>query len=136
MIMESDKLYRNLFYIGSGWNFAVAIGLFILIDSLPAMLQIDPPKHTLFIYFNLMSIFMFGCMQFMIARDLYGHRGMLLILMWAKFALVLVFLYALIIDPPQSKLTEFLAPGMIIDLIFGLIFWRFQIFSRQAKKAA
>ena len=58
--MENDKFYKILFYTGSGWNFTMATSLFFLIESLPEMINIEPPKHTLFIYFNLMSIFIFG----------------------------------------------------------------------------
>jgi len=128
--MENDKLYRILFFIGSAWNFAVAISLFILIGSLPTLINIEPPKYNLFIYFNLMTIFIFGCMQWSVAKDLYKNRNMVVILMWAKFALIIIFLYALIFDTPVKELSAFLAPGMVIDLLFGLIFWRFLIYSR------
>jgi hypothetical protein len=128
--MENDKLYKILFYIGSGWNFAVAISLFVLIGSLPTIVQIEPPKYNLFIYFNLMTIFIFGCMQWTVAKDLFKNRNMVVILMWAKFALIIIFVYALIFDTPVKELSVFLAPGMVIDLLFGLIFWRFLIYSR------
>jgi hypothetical protein len=134
--MENDKLYRILFYIGCGWNFAIAASLFILLNSLPTMLNIDPPRHTLFIYFNLSSIFIFGCMQLMVARNLHKNRNMVIILMWAKFTMIIMFVYALIFDAPVKELTSFLAPGMVIDFIFGLIFWRFLVYSRSQKIVA
>ena len=128
--MENDKLYKILFFVGSGWNFVVAISLFLLIGSLPTMINIEIPKHTLFIYFNLMSIFIFGCMQFTVARNLHENRNMVIILMWAKFTMIGVFIYALIFDAPVKELTLFLLPGMVIDFIFGLLFWRFLVYSR------
>ena len=95
------------------------------------MINIEIPKHTLFIYFNLMSIFIFGCMQFTVARNLHENRNMVMILMWAKFAMIGVFIYALIFDAPVKELTSFLLPGMVIDFIFGLLFWRFLVYSRK-----
>jgi len=130
-IMENEKFYKTVFYVGSGWNFAMAISLFLLIDSLPEMINMDPPKHTLFIYFNLMSIFIFGCMQFTVARNLHENRSMVKILMWAKITMMVVYFYAVLFDAPVKELTSFLLPGMIIDLIFGLLFWRFLVFSRK-----
>ena len=134
--MENDKFYKTVFYIGCIWNFAVSVMLFILVGSLPEMLKIQPPNHSLFIYFNLYTIFVFGMMQFMVARDMRNSRNMVFILMWAKFIMLAVFVYVLIIDTPAKELTEFLAPGMVIDLIFGLLFWRFLIYGKKQVTAS
>jgi hypothetical protein len=127
--MESDKLYKILFTIGSGWNFVMSIAMFLLIGSLPAMIGIESPRYPIFIQFNLLSIFFFGCIQWTIAHDLYGHRSFVKILVWAKLAMGVVFVYAILHDAPAKQLVGFLAPGMVIDVIFGLIFWRFLVFS-------
>ncbi|MFH1050806.1 MAG: hypothetical protein V1779_07750 [bacterium] len=129
--MENDKFYKIVFYVGCVWNFAVSVSLFILVGSLPDLLKIEPPNHSLFIYFNLYTIFVFGMMQFMVARDMCTNRNMVFILMWAKFIMLAVFVYVLIIDAPVKELTGFLAPGMVIDLIFGLLFWRYLVYSRK-----
>ena len=129
--MESDKLYKTVFLAGAGWNFAIAIGLFVMLGPLPTMIHIDPPRYPMFVDFNLMSIFFFGIIQLIIARNLYSHRSIVTMLMWAKFALVFMFCYSIVVDSPPKELTSFLAPGMVIDLLFGLIFWRFLVFSRQ-----
>jgi hypothetical protein len=128
--MESDKLYKALFYIGGAWNFLIATALFVLTGSLPSIIHIDPPRYPIFIHFNLTSIFFFGIMQVIIARHLYRHRDFVKMLMWAKLAMGAVLLYSILVDAPPKELVGFLAPGIVLDVIFGLLFWRFLVFSR------
>jgi hypothetical protein len=132
--MESDKLYKTLFFAGAGWNFAMSMVVFALTGSLPAMVGIEPPRYPIFIYFNLMSVFFFGCIQWIIARDLHGHRSFVKMLVWAKLAMAAVLVYAILHDAPPKELVGFLAPGVVVDVLFGLIFWRFLVFS--ARKPA
>ena len=127
--MESDKLYKILFYAGSGWNFVMSIGVFFFIGSLPSMIGIEPPRYPIFIYFNLMSVFFFGCIQWIIASDLHGHRSFVKMLVWAKLAMAAVLLYSILRDAPAKELVGFLAPGVAVDVLFGLVFWRFLVFS-------
>jgi hypothetical protein len=130
--MESEKLYKILFYIGSVWNFAASVGMFLVIRSLPSIIGIAQPLYPMFIYFDLMSIFFFGCIQWIIARNLYGHLSFVKMLVWAKLAMGAVFIYSILLDtPPPKELTGFLAPGIVVDVIFGLIYWRFLVFSRK-----
>ncbi len=128
--METDKLYKVLFYIGGGWNFLICTALFVLTGSLPSLIGIEPPRYPIFIHFNLTSIFFFGVMQFIIARHLHEHRNFVKMLMWAKLAMGVVLLYSILIDVPPKELVGFLAPGIVLDVIFGLLFWRFLVFSR------
>lgn len=132
--MESDKLYKILFTVGSAWNFAMSIGVFALVGSLPSIIGIEPPRYPIFIYFNLMSVFFFGCMQWIISRDLYSHRSFVKMLVWAKLAMAAVLVYSILHDAPAKELIGFLAPGVAVDVLFGLIFWRFLVFS--GRKAA
>ncbi len=128
--MESDKLYRVLFFAGSGWNFVISAALFVLTGSLPAIIGIDRPRYPIFITFNLVSIFFFGCIQWIVARDLFGHRSIVKVLVWAKLAMGAVIVYSMMFDAPPNALVVFLAPGMVIDVMFGLIYWRFLVYSR------
>ena len=128
--MESYKLYKGVFFVGSAWNFSIAGALLIMTPWLHLNVGIEPPRYPLFIHFNLMSIFFFGCMQWMVARDLHNHRNLVKLLMWAKLAMGGIFLYSMLLDAPPKALVVFLLPGMVLDVLFGLIFWRFLVFSR------
>lgn len=129
MLMETDKRYKFLFSVGAGWNFVMSIGAFLFIGSLPSMIGIAPPLYPIFITFNLMSVFFFGCMQVLIARDLHGHMSFVKLLVWAKLAMGAVFLYSILHDAPPDELIRFLAPGIVVDVIFGLLFWRFLVYA-------
>jgi hypothetical protein len=132
--MESEKLYRRIFYAGCGWNVLVSVPMVFLVESLPDMLHIDAPRYPVFIYFNLMTVFLFGCLQFTVAQHLETARPYVKILAWSKILLVLVFLAAVFLLAMPEALAEFLAPGMAVDLVFGLLFWRYLRFS--ARKTA
>lgn len=132
--MESYKIYKALFFIGSGWNFAIAGSLFILTPWLHTIIGIEPPRYPVFIQFNLMSVFFFGCLQWMAARDLHGNRGVIKLLAWAKLAMGGIFVSSLFLHDPPKALVVFLLPGMILDVAFGLIFWRYVIFSRSTAR--
>jgi hypothetical protein len=69
-------------------------------------------------------------MQIMIARHLHEHRDFVKMLMCAKLAMGAVLLYAILVDAPPKELVSFLAPGIVLDVIFGLLFWRFLVFRR------
>lgn len=130
--METLKLYKIVFLVGSGWNFVTSVVIFFLIGSLPALIGIAQPNYPVFIYFNLMSVFFFGCIQWTIATHLDNSRSFVKILVWSKLVMGAVFTYAMIIGPFSKELFSFLVPGMVIDVVFGLIYWRFLVFSRRA----
>ncbi|MEX1138107.1 MAG: hypothetical protein WEB33_11490 [Bacteroidota bacterium] len=130
--MESERLYRYVFYSGGIWNFIASVPTMFLVNALPGFIGIDPPNHVIFIYFNLMTMFLFGCIQFIVARHLAESRPFIKILVWSKFLTVAVFLGALAFLPMAPGLTEFLIPGMILDLVFGLLFLRYLFFSAKS----
>lgn len=47
-----------------------------------------------------------------------------------------VFGYALVVAPMPVELIGFLAPGMVIDVLFGLAFWRFLVYARTGRPQA
>lgn len=127
--MESERLYRGVFYAGSVWNFVASVPTLFLVGSLPSIIGIDPPNYPIFIYFNLMTMSMFGLVQFAVARNLASSRPYVKILIAAKFLTVLFFVFGLIYLNMPSNLTGFLGPGIVLDLIFGILFWRYVAFS-------
>ncbi len=127
--MESERFYRGVFYSGSLWNFVASVPTMFLVDALPDFIGIDPPNHSIFIYFNLMTMFLFGCIQFTVARHLSEARPFVKILLWSKFLTVAVFLGSLVLLPMAAGLIEFFIPGMVIDSVFGILFLRYLFFS-------
>jgi len=131
--MESERLYRGVFFAGSAWNFIASIPTMFLVGFLPSMIQIEAPRYPIFIYFNLMTMSMYGCIQFVVAKNLNSSRSFVKILFWAKTLTVLTFVAGVVfLDMPPS-LISFLAPGIVLDLIFAALFWRYLVFSRAVK---
>ena len=132
--MESERLYRGIFYGGGGWNLLASIPTAFLISTLPSMLQIEAPRYPVFIYFNLMTMVLFAFVHFTVARNLGTARPYVKILVWSKMLTVVVFVAGIIFMRMPAALIEFLAPAISIDLILGAIFWRYLVFS--AKQTA
>ena len=128
--MESERNYRIMFYVGSAWNFIMSTSLLISTPTLHEQVGIPAPLYPMFIYFNIMSIFFFGCMQWMVARNLWNSRPLVKLLMWAKFGMGIVFVYSIFVSAPPRELVMFLLPGMSVDVLFGMLFWRFLAYSR------
>lgn len=120
--MKSERSFRMVFYAGAGWNFLVSAPLFFLIPSLPSIIQIEPPRYPIFIYFNLMTVFLFAWIHLIVARSPFESKSLVLVLAWSKFLTVIIFAAALLFLSMPPGLVEFLLPGMIIDFILGLLF--------------
>ncbi len=133
--METLRLYRVIFIVGFVWNLLVALPLFCLVWYLPTMLGIGEPHYPIFIYYNLMEIALFGVLQLYVARHLESSRGIVAILAWSKLFTVLIFVGGLFFLSMPAGLVSFFAPGMVIDAIFGLLFWRFTVFSAHLGEA-
>ncbi len=133
--MENLRFYRIVFLVGFVWNLLVALPLFCLVWYLPTMLEIGEPHYPIFIYYNLMDVGLFGALQFYVARHLETSRGVVVILAWSKLFTVLIFLGGLLFLSMPAGLTGFFAPGMVIDAIFGLLFWRFLVYSSRIQGA-
>lgn len=127
--MENEGFYKKVFFVGSAWNFLASVPTFFLVGLLPGMIGIEDPKYPIFIYFNLMTMFLFGCVQFTVGRNLATARPYVKILVWSKLLTVLIFLGGLALLSMPVGLVNFFAPGMVLDLILGLLFWRYLMFS-------
>ena len=131
--MESERLYRGIFYAGSAWNFLASVPTLFLVGSLPTIIGIDAPNYPIFVYFNLMTVSMYGLVQFAVARNLATARPYVKILVAAKLLTVLFFVFGVAFLKMPGELTGFLGPGIFLDLVFGILFWRYLAFSaRQA----
>lgn len=132
--MNNERFYRGVFYTGGAWNFLASIPTFFLVGSLPGIIGIEDPKYPIFIYFNLMTMFLFGLIHFTVVRHLATARPFVKILLWSKILTVLIFLGGILMLSMPSNLISFLAPGITLDLILGFLFWRY-LFVTGASKA-
>ncbi|MCU0453027.1 MAG: hypothetical protein MUE68_05170 [Bacteroidetes bacterium] len=122
--MVRSVLHRRILLAGGIWNLAMGIPITLLVPWLPALLKIEEPRFPIFIYFNLMTVTMFGFVALTMARHLAAMRPLLPVLVWSKVLTFGVFIAAVLWLPMPRELTEFLAGGMVVDLILGLLYWR------------
>jgi hypothetical protein len=122
--MERSLLHRRILLAGGIWNLAMGVSITFLVPWLPTILKIEEPRYPIFIYFNLMTVTMFGFVALTMSRHLAAMRPLLPVLVWSKIMTFGVFIAAVLFLPTPPKLSEFLAGGMVIDLILGLLYWR------------
>lgn len=123
------ELYQKVLRTGGVWNLLASVPLVFLVPVLPDMLGIENPAHPIFIYFNLMTVMMFGFIHFYVASHLDSMRGMMKILMWSKLLTGGVFAAALLLGSISAPLAEFIGPGMAVDTAFGLVYLRYLFYS-------
>jgi hypothetical protein len=75
---------------------------------------------------------MYGLVQFAVARNLATSRPYVKILVAAKLFTVFFFVFGLLFLEMPANLSGFLGPGILLDLIFGILFWRYLAFSSRA----
>jgi hypothetical protein len=128
--MDRSRLHRRILVAGGIWNLAMGIPITLLVPWLPALLKIEEPRYPIFIYFNLMTVTMFGFVALTMSRHLAAMRPLLPVLVWSKILTFGVFIAAVLWLPMPGEITEFLAGGMVIDLILGLLYWRIWVETR------
>lgn len=129
--MDRSLIHRRILLAGGIWNLAMGIPITLLVPWLPTLLKIEDPRYPIFIYFNLMTVTMFGFVALTMSRHLVAMRPLLPVLVWSKVLTFGVFIAAVLWLPMPGELTEFLAGGMVIDLILGLLYWRIWVESRR-----
>lgn len=128
--MDRSLLHRRILLAGGIWNLAMGIPITLLVPFLPSLLLIEEPRYPVFIYFNLMTVTMFGFVALTMSRHLAAMRPLLPVLVWSKILTFGVFIATILLLPTPRELIEFLAGGMVIDLILGLLYWRIWVETR------
>ncbi len=122
--MDRAVLHRRIFFAGGIWNLAMGVPIFLLVPWLPSLLKITQPLYPIFIYFNLMTVTMFGLVTLVVSRHVNEMRPIIAILVWSKVLTFAVFVGAYLWTSMPGELTEFLLGGMIVDLCLGLAYWK------------
>ena len=125
----SEASYKRMFLAGALWN--IIGGAFIAVASRwifsTAGLQLpDPPVY----YGGWLALAVtFGVGYYMVYRDMYGNKGIVLIGIIGKLAFSAVFIYSVIAFKGQVPLF-FLIP-VAGDLVFVGLYWMFLSFARR-----
>jgi hypothetical protein len=124
----NQRFYRIMFLIGAIWNLAGGVLILLLTDWVFTSAGLKPPSPPAY-YQGWIALFMtFGLGYYMVYRDMYGNKGIVVLGMVGKFLFAVVFAINMLRYPGQIPLL-FLIP-MIGDLVFVVLFGMFLNFAR------
>lgn len=118
-----ETFYRRMFLIGSLWNILGGILIIIFRDWIFAAANLalpDPPVY----FYSWIALFMaFGIGYFMVYRDMYGNRNIVILGIIGKLAFSAIFIVGMIASrgliPPAFLI------AVVGDLIFVVLFCMF-----------
>ncbi|HEY6291666.1 MAG TPA: hypothetical protein VI455_08930 [Terriglobia bacterium] len=124
-----ESFYKRMFLVGALWN--VAGGAFIVaatswIFSSAGLLPPSPP-----VYYDawIALLLTFGIGYFMVWKDMYGNKNIVILGIIGKLAFAAVFFYNLAAFSGQVP-PLFLIP-VIGDLVFVVLYWMFLSFAKR-----
>ena len=125
----SDRFYRRMFLAGALWN--VVGGAFVVIATpwIFSSAGLKPPDPSLY-YYSWIALFVtFGIGYFMVYRDPYGNKNIVILGIIGKLAFSAIFIYNMVAFRGQAP-RFFLIP-VLGDLAFVVLFWMFLNFARR-----
>ena len=124
----NQRFYRIMFLIGAIWNLAGGVLILLLTDWVFTSAGLKPPSPPAY-YQGWIALFMtFGLGYYMVYRDMYGNKNIVILGMVGKFLFAVVFAINMLRYPGQIPLL-FLIP-MIGDLLFVVLYGMFLNFAR------
>ncbi len=120
--------YKKLFFVAALWNLALGFVFLVSFSRLMPLFGMPTPPRELaaFHQMGILLAMVYGIGYYMVSRELYAHRGIVLLGIIGKVVVFLLFLYHLAFS--GLHLLIFLIG--VGDLIFALLFIRFLAFAR------
>ncbi|MCI0454138.1 MAG: hypothetical protein L0Y68_03985 [Candidatus Dadabacteria bacterium] len=128
----SESFYKRMFLIGALWN--ILGGAFILyftgwIFSTANLTIPEPPAY----FHSWIALFVtFGIGYFMVYRDMYKNKDIVILGIIGKLSFSLIFIYNMIAY--SGKIPLFFIIPVIGDLVFVVLFVKFLLFARSNRK--
>jgi hypothetical protein len=126
----TERFYRNMFLIAAIWNVGGGAVIVLLARWIFSMSGVSFPEPPAYFHSWVALFVVFGIGYYMIHRDMYANKNIVILGIIGKLGFAVVFAYNMIAYPNQIPLF-FLIP-MIGDLIFVGLFWAFLNFARKA----
>jgi hypothetical protein len=130
----SETGYRRMFFIAALWNLVGGVVIWATTPWLFSTSGLSVPSPPLYYQAWVALILTFGLGYYLIYRDMYRNRDIVLIGAVGKSAFSAVFLYSFIAHPGDAPL-YFLVP-VVGDLVFVVLFLMFLRFARRKRAAA
>ncbi len=128
----SEMFYKRMFLVGSLWNLLGGVFIVVATGWIFGRQNLTPPHPPLY-YHAWIALFMtFGLGYYMVYRDMYGNKNIVILGIIGKLAFAAIFLYNLWAFKDAVP-TLFLIP-VVGDLIFVVLYWMFLRFCRSRGK--
>jgi hypothetical protein len=125
-----EAFYKRQFLIGALWN--VVGGLLIALETpwIFASAGLDIPHPPVYYAAWVALLITFGIGYYMVYRDMYGNKNIVVLGIIGKLVFSVVFIYCMIVYRGQVP-PLFLIP-VAGDLVFVVFFWMFLRYARRA----
>ncbi|MGH9397103.1 MAG: hypothetical protein ACRD18_09675 [Terriglobia bacterium] len=125
----SENWYKNMFLVGALWNFLGGVFIIAATGWIFATAGIEPPQPPLY-YYSWIALFMtFGIGYYMIYRDMYGNKNIVILGIIGKLAFAAIFISDLFLF--QARVPRLFLIPVAGDLVFVVLYWMFLNFARQ-----
>ncbi|MER3445383.1 MAG: hypothetical protein C4291_00460 [Candidatus Dadabacteria bacterium] len=125
----NESFYKRVFLIGALWN--IVGGAFITLFAvwIFSTANLTPPQPPAYFHSWIALFVTFGIGYYMVYRDMYGNKNIVILGIIGKMAFAIIFIYNMITLRGQVPLF-FLIP-VIGDLIFAALFGMFLDFAKK-----
>jgi hypothetical protein len=127
-MLNDDAGYKRLFSLAAVYNLALGLVFLLLFSRIVTSLHmaVPPPQNAVFHQMAILLAMVFGIGYYVLSRDLYRQRGIVVLGIIAKTIVFLLFLYHVLF----SGLHLLLFMVGVADLIFALLFCKYIRFVR------
>ena len=133
--MEKPSYYKKMFLFSGIYNFAVSLPLWLfgVLDktTASALFGMGVPPTLLFLSAMMWFVFAFGCGYIIVSRDITKNHGVVVIGAMEK---IIFFIDAIATFAMGEVGLSIVAFGTI-DLVFGILFIEFLLWSKKQPKA-
>jgi len=126
--LAAETGYRKLFFVAALWNLALGLAFLLMFSRLMTLFGMPTPARelTAFHQMAILLAMVYGIGYYMVSRDLYSHKGIVLLGVIGKIIVFALFLYHMLF----SGLHFLIFLVGFGDLIFALLFIMFLRFAR------
>jgi peptidoglycan/LPS O-acetylase OafA/YrhL len=125
----SEGFYKKIFLIGALWNVAGGAVIVLLTSQIFAAAHLTPPDPWVY-YYSWIALFVtFGIGYYLVYRDMYGNKNIVILGIIGKLGFATIFLAGLAVEPGQVP-SFFLIP-VLGDLVFVVLYGKFLNFARR-----
>jgi len=127
-MLNSEIGYKRLFLIGALYNIVLGLIFLVFFSRLMSLFDMPMPPRELAVFhqMGILLAMVYGIGYYMVSRDLYAHKGIVLLGIIGKIIVFLLFLHHLVF----SGLHVLIFLIGVGDLMFALLFCKFLVFAR------